>query len=686
MSVTGFLVDNTVQKYNYESLENYNTPDFSTSSTYQVGDYVMYQGKLYKCVTAITTSGEWDSTKWNLAILSDDVADLNSTIDTFFVKENVVFNSGYYFNYVQGGLTSSSSYSYVVYDVSACNGGKIKGTTSVVPNGAIGLGFFAKDGMYLGGEGSTNTGSYVYNFDVTVPDGAEKVYISCRDVAQSSFIINLPNDVILKNLREFTNEGITIEKLQKANNNVYIPVLRNGSIGNSSNANSVTNDRVIAINQYTDYISFDFIGNTTDIDEFAVTYCLFSGAEDDEKTTTAFSDSTITKIQVNTNADERISKPHCIINLSSYRNYDHISFSVWRFSSGTFVPIRVANEQYSMRIEFLYGDAVQETEEDDVLHKLNNARHEVSNSNAPLTILHFSDLHADTEALSRIINDANDYGTKVDEIICTGDMVGNTAGQISSWWNENVLTCIGNHDTASYSSETGYNWTALSMANRDAYYIAPFESNWGITHTSGKSYYYKDYASSKVRMIVMDAMLYTDAGQDATEQTTWLSGLLSSAITNSLHVLIAIHAPHGGATAIDCSFTEYGTTTMPTYTDCNTPQAVIDTVSTAIGNGLKFIGYIVGHMHHDVMWDAENNHKQLMYCVTCANVRNSAQWINADMYRSTKDDAFNLVTIDTTRTLVKIIRGGGANIDDHMRTRQAICFNYSTGEMVGEVL
>lgn len=82
MPVNGFLVNNTVQKYNYESLENYNTPDFSTSSTYQVGDYVMYQGKLYKCTTAITTSGAWDSTKWSLAILSDDVADLKSALES----------------------------------------------------------------------------------------------------------------------------------------------------------------------------------------------------------------------------------------------------------------------------------------------------------------------------------------------------------------------------------------------------------------------------------------------------------------------------------------------------------------------------------------------------------------------------------------------------------------------------
>lgn len=89
MSVTGFLVDNTVQKYNYESLENYNTPDFSTSSTYQVGDYVMYQGKLYKCTTAIITGGAWDSTKWSLAILSDDVAELKSAIEVSSSSVNI---------------------------------------------------------------------------------------------------------------------------------------------------------------------------------------------------------------------------------------------------------------------------------------------------------------------------------------------------------------------------------------------------------------------------------------------------------------------------------------------------------------------------------------------------------------------------------------------------------------------
>ena len=454
----------------------------------------------------------------------------------FFKTDDIVFTSGYYYNITNHQLQTDSDYSYVKLNVSIFRGGKISGITSASPNSSYGIAFVDKADTFISGVASTNTGSYVFSYNLDIPQNAEWIYISCRNAGKTSTWIN-PSytwDVVLGNI----------------------------------------------------------VGQTVDVSDMSNGYAEF---------------------------------------------------------------------------------------------KLKNARHVHTGANTPLTILHFSDLHGDTSALARIMEKASDYDDLIDEYICTGDMVANTYSQITSWWNENVLTCIGNHDTASYSGGS-YNWTALSMANRDAYYIAPFESGWGITHTSGKSYYYKDYSTQKVRLIVMDGMLYTDNGQDATDQTAWLSGLLSSAITSNLHVLIAIHAPHGGATAEDCSFTEYGQNTMPTYSDCNTPQSVIDEVSTAIGNGLHFIGYIVGHTHHDVIWDAENNGKQIMYCVTCACVNNTAQWMNADMYRGADADAFNLITIDTSRTLVKIVRGGGADIDDHMRAREAICFNYSTGEKVGEVL
>ena len=332
-------------------------------------------------------------------------------------------------------------------------------------------------------------------------------------------------------------------------------------------------------------------------------------------------------------------------------------------------------------------EQISNIESDDVNKNKNvllNAKH-VAGDGATLTLLHLSDLHGEADTLGRIIsNAASIYGASVNDAICTGDMVPDTAEQISGWWNPAVLTCIGNHDTATYTEGSGYDWTALSMADRDAYYIAPFKENWGITHTSGTSYYYKDYNAANVRLIVMDAMLYTAGGADATAQTAWLGNLLSDAISNGLHVLIAIHAPHGGAVAVECSFSRYNQQEMPVNADCNTPQAVIDAVSAAIANGLHFVGYIVGHTHQDNVWDAEGDGKQLMYCITCASVA-KAQWISSDMHRSSTSDAYNLITIDTAHTLVKLVRGGGADIDDHMRARKALCINYSTGQVAGEL-
>ena len=39
-------------------------PAFSTSATYALGDYVMYNGKLYECTTAVTTAGAWVAGNW----------------------------------------------------------------------------------------------------------------------------------------------------------------------------------------------------------------------------------------------------------------------------------------------------------------------------------------------------------------------------------------------------------------------------------------------------------------------------------------------------------------------------------------------------------------------------------------------------------------------------------------------
>lgn len=55
-------------------------PTYSDSAVYAVGQYAWYDGKLYKCTTAITTSESWTSGHWAEAKLAQDVCDLKSAI------------------------------------------------------------------------------------------------------------------------------------------------------------------------------------------------------------------------------------------------------------------------------------------------------------------------------------------------------------------------------------------------------------------------------------------------------------------------------------------------------------------------------------------------------------------------------------------------------------------------------
>lgn len=302
-----------------------------------------------------------------------------------------------------------------------------------------------------------------------------------------------------------------------------------------------------------------------------------------------------------------------------------------------------------------------------------------------VTLLHFSDIHADKKALDQISHDIEYYKDGIDDAICTGDIVVNSNGDISSWWNSKIMTCIGNHDSASYSSGV-YNWTFLPMSERDSLYIAPFESIWNVTHEKGTSYYHKDYVDKKVRLIVIDTMLYmSDSTLDeATNQTSWLQLLLNNAKESGYHVIIATHAPNGLAKSMDCSFSKYHTSerVMPIEKDCTLPNSVVDTVKTSIDGGLHFIGYICGHTHQDDIWVCAGDNRQLMYCIATSNVENINHWKNTDLWHGENCNAYNLVTINTSTKTVCIIRGGGANADKFMRERKLICIDYAHAKLI----
>lgn len=103
---------------NWGMIKNYISPgvaaQYSSSATYNVGDYVIYNEQLYRCTTAITTAESWTAAHWIPANVSDAVFGLSKAVSSGGDKVNggSISNSfvkGYYY-------TTPASGSAVSYD------------------------------------------------------------------------------------------------------------------------------------------------------------------------------------------------------------------------------------------------------------------------------------------------------------------------------------------------------------------------------------------------------------------------------------------------------------------------------------------------------------------------------------------------------------------------------------------
>lgn len=70
---------------NWGMVKNYISPgvaaQYSSSAIYNVGDYVIYNGQLYRCITPITTAETWTAAHWTAAVLGDDVGEVKSALN-----------------------------------------------------------------------------------------------------------------------------------------------------------------------------------------------------------------------------------------------------------------------------------------------------------------------------------------------------------------------------------------------------------------------------------------------------------------------------------------------------------------------------------------------------------------------------------------------------------------------------
>lgn len=68
-------------KAGIDLLEEDLADEYSSSSTYAVGDYCMKDGVLYRCTTAISTAEAWTSGHWTAAQVGDELCDLQGSLN-----------------------------------------------------------------------------------------------------------------------------------------------------------------------------------------------------------------------------------------------------------------------------------------------------------------------------------------------------------------------------------------------------------------------------------------------------------------------------------------------------------------------------------------------------------------------------------------------------------------------------
>lgn len=335
---------------------------------------------------------------------------------------------------------------------------------------------------------------------------------------------------------------------------------------------------------------------------------------------------------------------------------------------------------------------------DDVTNKestiLNNSRYSTDGATSgTVGFLHFSDIHGDEGAAQKIRAYYDKYSSYINDMISTGDVVYYYADDGITFYTNNNLTdallALGNHDGATSdgpNKQGSADWDAKGAQWDYETYFAPYISGWNVTQptdaaTNYLMYYYKDYTTPKVRLIVLDVM-----HQDAA-QLQWLQDTLADAITNDYTVVVASHYVPNTYTADyivkradgdKTTFQSYASnslTSIDTRFKLNTAYA--DAVETFITNDGKFAVWLCGHYHTDY-FTYSDTHPNILFCaINQAGYRRGG----SSGYRVVGDHCANMVTIHPASNLIKIHRIGITS-DRFLRPINVVTYNYSSKKVI----
>ena len=351
----------------------------------------------------------------------------------------------------------------------------------------------------------------------------------------------------------------------------------------------------------------------------------------------------------------------------------------------------------------------------------------ISSDIKPLSFIHVSDIHTKSNNFKCFKNACEffQHYANIKTMIVTGDLVWDDFRDSMDYYNEAIegttkpiLNVIGNHDAGQWHVDLSSVSTDKQCYDR---FIAPYVSGWGVVQpenaaSEGKSYYYKDFADEKVRLIVLcefetdyqidpsdpNKLLYSREFRAMRQaQVTWLIETLTST-PSDYGVVVALHQPLGELGQYDNEFVSFDlvnrTNIFNVYAhtgDLEWLARIIDAFArkTSLSLSVEQTGAVVttlncscdfsnveaelicvlcGHTHQDYVGRLRNYPSIAILCVGADNLLYTSGF-QPRAEGTPSEDLFNVVNIDRNRKTIKIIRiGSDASVTGQVRDQMLL--------------
>ena len=299
-----------------------------------------------------------------------------------------------------------------------------------------------------------------------------------------------------------------------------------------------------------------------------------------------------------------------------------------------------------------------------------------TNKTIPLVFAHFSDVHTRQELWDRTLEYINNYSNYIKFGIHTGDYCGGSQlSHIDLYANgiscsKPIFNCVGNHDT--FSDNQGTRGTKQKTKEL----LFNHTENWNVVFMDieNSMTYYKDFASEKIRFIVMDYYYDIDA------QCTWLLERLNGAKALGYHVVTCMHEMTNVITnKLDTTFQ-----TLDNFETLGGNKHSVSKFDKVIGDWKKAGGVHVanfaGHEHSDFIGYTDNG--VLNICVQAST--DDTIWTDGKRVKGTKTwDCFNIVSVDVATNNLKLVRVGN-NSDHYLREKKVFSYDYSAKRILSK--